>query len=200
MEDFCWLLTVPVDGQTLTTIMHSRGINMRYLGQIAQLSADKIAVIYELAIREMVTRAGKHVLRKILSVTEDYNLSPVISHFLNCLMGNVTQPATVTLGQQLVSSSTKASGTSISISIYLFIFVPISLSIFISFFITYPYHPHNHSSEKEKEQKEKIRRRRRRRFWYSHPHVIYCSSSCFSSFKPSKFLALFCLFVCFGFV
>jgi len=93
VEDFCWLLSVPVDGQTLTTIMHSRGINMRYLGLIAKLATDKIAVIQELALREMITRAAKHILRKFLSVSEDYNLSPVIAHFLNCFMGDVTQPA-----------------------------------------------------------------------------------------------------------
>jgi len=93
VEDFSWLLSVPVDGQTLTTIMHTRGINMRYLGMIAKLAADKMAVIQELALREMITRAAKHVLRKCLSVTEDYNLAPVIAHFFNCFMGNATQPA-----------------------------------------------------------------------------------------------------------
>lgn len=40
IQEFTSLMCVPVDGQTLTTVMHHRGINMRYLGYIALLCSN----------------------------------------------------------------------------------------------------------------------------------------------------------------
>ena len=33
-------MSVPVDGQTLTSLMHHRGINMRYIGYITNLTSN----------------------------------------------------------------------------------------------------------------------------------------------------------------
>lgn len=94
VNDLLYYINVPVDGQTLTTYLHTRGINMRYLGMITSLS-EKNPVIKELGIREMITRAAKHIMRDVLKQTEDQNLSTVISHFFNCLLGEVSAQATV---------------------------------------------------------------------------------------------------------
>lgn len=89
--DFASYAISPLDGDALTKAMHRRGINMRYLGKIAQLvsiSEDKrIAHIRSLAIQEMVVRASKHLLRKFLSSCSLQEASACISHFLNCLLG-----------------------------------------------------------------------------------------------------------------
>jgi protein TIF31 len=90
VEEWAFLVAVPVDGQTLTSVMHSRGINMRYLGYIATI-ADKIPVIKEVVVREMITRAAKHIFRNTIGATEDFHLSAVVAHLLNCLIGKVTE-------------------------------------------------------------------------------------------------------------
>lgn len=90
VEEWAYLVAIPVDGQTLTAVMHSRGINMRYLGYIATI-ADKISVIKEVVVREMITRAAKHIFRNTIAATEDYHLSAVVAHLLNCLIGKITE-------------------------------------------------------------------------------------------------------------
>jgi protein TIF31 len=63
IKDLKALTICPVDGQSLTQIMHDRGINMRYLGKIATLAqAEKITFVEELAVQEMIVRASKHLL------------------------------------------------------------------------------------------------------------------------------------------
>lgn len=79
----------PVDGENLTTIMHQRGINMRYLGKIAKLieqtNESKLNYYNKIIIDEMVTRSTKHIINKALkNVTIDH-ASQCISHLLNCL-------------------------------------------------------------------------------------------------------------------
>ena len=41
VEDFTTLNSSPIDGIALTDILHSRGINMRYLGKIASMVSEK---------------------------------------------------------------------------------------------------------------------------------------------------------------
>ncbi|ORX87137.1 hypothetical protein BCR32DRAFT_289533 [Anaeromyces robustus] len=79
----------PVDGENLTSIMHQRGINMRYLGKIAKLieqaNEKKLNYYNKIIIDEMVTRSTKHILNKALkNITIDH-ASQCISHILNCL-------------------------------------------------------------------------------------------------------------------
>lgn len=80
-----------MDGQSLASLLHKRGINVRYLGEIARL-ADKedprLQALKQLAIQEMVARGFKHAVSKPLK-----NLSPpfaqaCIAHLLNCLLGS----------------------------------------------------------------------------------------------------------------
>jgi protein TIF31 len=80
----------PMDGQSLTQLLHKRGINMRYLGKLADLSSEKgprLAALSTLVVQEMVTRAFKHVSHKYLRNVPAPFVAPCIAHLLNCLLG-----------------------------------------------------------------------------------------------------------------
>ncbi|CAO3674712.1 unnamed protein product [Rhizopus microsporus] len=94
--DFASYAISPLDGDALTKAMHRRGINMRYLGKLAELvslSKDKrIEHIFHLAIREMIVRASKRVLRNYLVDCSMEEAPLCVSHFLNCLLGAKFNP------------------------------------------------------------------------------------------------------------
>ena len=86
-------ISLPLDGDVLRSLMHKKGINMRYLGQIATLCREKGRTqIAELCEEEMYVRAAKHHFSDILraearSTSESTgHLSPLVAHFLNCLV------------------------------------------------------------------------------------------------------------------
>ncbi|KAI8144263.1 clustered mitochondria-domain-containing protein [Fennellomyces sp. T-0311] len=89
--DFASYAISPLDGDALTKAMHRRGINMRYLGKVAELvalSEDKrIEHIQQLATQEMIVRCCKRILRKYLADCSLEETSACVSHFLNCLFG-----------------------------------------------------------------------------------------------------------------
>lgn len=79
-----------MDGHSLTRVMHKRGINVRYLGQVATLAdaqGSKLASVKILAVQEMVARASKHILNSLLRGLPTPLISYAVSHFLNCLLG-----------------------------------------------------------------------------------------------------------------
>ncbi|KAJ5551040.1 Tetratricopeptide-like helical [Penicillium sp. DV-2018c] len=81
----------PMDGQSLTQLLHKRGINMRYLGKLAQQSAEKgprLQALSTLLVQEMVTRAFKHVANRYLSNLPAPFVASCIAHLLNCLLGS----------------------------------------------------------------------------------------------------------------
>lgn len=78
----------PMDGQSLSRLLHRRGINVRYLGKIATLAEGKrLEALSVLAIQEMVARAFKHVAGNYLRYLPVPFTSSCISHLLNCLVG-----------------------------------------------------------------------------------------------------------------
>jgi protein TIF31 len=78
----------PMDGQSLSRLLHRRGINIRYLGKVAQLAEGKrLESIKGLAVREMVSRAFKHVAGKYLRYLPIPLIAVCTSHLLNCLLG-----------------------------------------------------------------------------------------------------------------
>jgi protein TIF31 len=87
VNDFSNFVSTPCDGQTLTAVMHARGINMKYLGKIASLTTLS-PVIQAVCTCEMITRATKYIFTAHLRNTENYHLSHSIAHFLNCLLGS----------------------------------------------------------------------------------------------------------------
>ncbi|KAF8359298.1 clu-1 [Pristionchus pacificus] len=63
VEDLVECTVAPIDGEGLIEQMHTRGINVRYLGQIAKLAPKHIAWLRSLIGSELVVRATKHVFR-----------------------------------------------------------------------------------------------------------------------------------------
>lgn len=99
------------DGVALTRQMHSRGINMRYLGVVAHLCHPAqrhllnqdllqkagpgiegfLLPFRKIVLQEMVLRAAKQILRQLLRQVKASEASYVVSHFLNCLLGDKVQ-------------------------------------------------------------------------------------------------------------
>ncbi|KAJ5887837.1 Clustered mitochondria protein [Penicillium taxi] len=81
----------PMDGQSLTQLLHKRGINIRYLGKLAHLSSEKgarLQALSTLLVQEMIVRSFKHVANKYLSNVPAPFVASCISHLLNCLLGS----------------------------------------------------------------------------------------------------------------
>ena len=80
----------PMDGQSLSRLMHKRGINMRYLGKVAILAEEqdaRLRALEALAIQEMITRAFKHVVNRYLKNVPMAFAADCLAHLLNCLLG-----------------------------------------------------------------------------------------------------------------
>jgi protein TIF31 len=80
----------PMDGDSLSTLLHKRGINIRYLGEIAKLSATdspRLQALHRLAVQEMVSRAFKHIASKKLRELPFAVAPACFAHLLNCLLG-----------------------------------------------------------------------------------------------------------------
>ncbi|KAJ9326529.1 hypothetical protein DTO027B5_240 [Paecilomyces variotii] len=85
----------PMDGQSLSQLMHKRGINIRYLGKVASLSKEKgsrLQALTVLANQEMIVRAFKHVANRYLRYLPAPFAPSCISHLLNCLLGTDVNP------------------------------------------------------------------------------------------------------------
>ncbi|KAI0180887.1 clustered mitochondria-domain-containing protein [Hypoxylon sp. FL1284] len=81
-------LPFPMDGLSLTKMMHKRGINMRYLGKIVTLcEGSRLVHLRDLCLQEIISRAFKHVAGKYLRYLPIPLTSACIAHLLNCLLG-----------------------------------------------------------------------------------------------------------------
>ncbi|CAG8009777.1 unnamed protein product [Penicillium salamii] len=81
----------PMDGQSLTQLLHKRGINLRYLGKLAEQSTEKgprLQALSILLVQEMITRAFKHIANRYLSNVPAPFVTPCLAHLLNCLLGS----------------------------------------------------------------------------------------------------------------
>lgn len=80
----------PMDGTAMTQLLHKRGINMRYLGQLTRLAEEKgkkIEAFVVVALQEMIARAFKHVACRYLRHLPAIFAPNAIAHLLNCLLG-----------------------------------------------------------------------------------------------------------------
>lgn len=85
VHDCIQLVVTPMDGEALTSAMHARGINMRYLGQVATLASLRddlkhlkvggasayggrglLLCLQRLCLSEMVGRLAKRRMRRLL--------------------------------------------------------------------------------------------------------------------------------------
>lgn len=82
-------ISFPMDGRSLSQLLHKRGINVRYLGRVAKLSEgeERLKCLHDVSLREMISRAFKHVSAKYLRYLPLPLSSACISHLLNCLLG-----------------------------------------------------------------------------------------------------------------
>jgi len=87
--------TAPMDGNTLADAIHNRGINMRYLGKIADMlsKVPQLEYVHTIAVAELVMRSSKHLFTVFLQGMDMLSLSGSISHFLNCLLSSCPTPS-----------------------------------------------------------------------------------------------------------
>ena len=81
----------PMDGQSLCQLLHKRGINIRYLGRLADLAKEKgrrVEAFYIVALQEMIARAFKHIANNYLRHVPPLFASTCTAHLLNCLLGS----------------------------------------------------------------------------------------------------------------
>ncbi|KAE8804082.1 protein TSS [Hordeum vulgare] len=77
----------PAPARTLTDFMHTRGLQMRSLGHLVELS-DKLPHIQSLCIHEMVVRAFKHIVHAVIAAVDDINdMAQSVASCLNILLG-----------------------------------------------------------------------------------------------------------------
>jgi protein TIF31 len=100
--------SAPMDGVTLTEQLHNRGINIRYLGKVANLLADvpSLEYLHSIAISELITRAAKHIFNNYIQNADMMSMAVAISHFLNCFLTTqpVVQPPQITNDELFKSS------------------------------------------------------------------------------------------------
>ncbi|KAI4326198.1 hypothetical protein MLD38_031536 [Melastoma candidum] len=106
IQDLCTLEVSPMDGQTLTEALHAHGINVRYLGKVAE-GTKNLPHLWDLCSNEIVVRSAKHIFKDLLRDTEDHDLASLISHFLNCFFGDGQAPAGKVAGNSLHARSQK---------------------------------------------------------------------------------------------
>ncbi|KAK1282554.1 Clustered mitochondria protein [Acorus calamus] len=87
VQDLSSLEVSPMDGQTLTEALHAHGINVRYIGKVADMTKH-LPHLWDLCATEIIIRSTKHILKDVLRESQDHDLGPAISHFLNCLVGH----------------------------------------------------------------------------------------------------------------
>ncbi len=90
-----YALQIPCDSRALTSLLHSRGINMRYLGDIVKIleliDNFPVSFMVNLCKQEILARSIKTVLRKYLVNTSTYKVTQCVAHIFNCLFDDSFQ-------------------------------------------------------------------------------------------------------------
>ncbi|XP_042355264.1 clustered mitochondria protein homolog [Plectropomus leopardus] len=84
-------IALPMDGATLTSVLHQRGVNVRYLGTLLREldrveDRGRLGHIQRISLSEVIVRSAKHIFRTYLQDVEPAAFSAAVSHFLNCLL------------------------------------------------------------------------------------------------------------------
>ncbi|KAI9167320.1 protein TIF31 [Paramyrothecium foliicola] len=86
-------ISFPMDGLSLSRLLHKRGVNVRYLGAVAALSTDRrLSCLRDICIQDMIARAFKHVASSYMRFLPFPAVPACISHLLNCLLGSQANP------------------------------------------------------------------------------------------------------------
>lgn len=104
--------SAPMEGTTLAEAMHSRGINIRYLGKVANLfeKIPRLEYLHRISVQELILRSTKHIFRVYMQNTDLINMASSISHFLNCLLTSLSHPLNPTLSQDELWKQGKRGG------------------------------------------------------------------------------------------
>ncbi|XP_041348382.1 clustered mitochondria protein homolog isoform X2 [Gigantopelta aegis] len=99
----------PIDGLTLSEAMHNRGINMRYLGKVADIFSkySTVSYVYSIAVGELICRAAKRIFKTYMQGVDLVNLSSAITHFLNCYLGSYPTPHAQVTTEEIPSRTAK---------------------------------------------------------------------------------------------
>ncbi|KAK2711731.1 clustered mitochondria protein homolog [Artemia franciscana] len=99
----------PMDGATLSEGLHTRGINIRYLGKVAEMLAKvpQLEYLYNVAVTELIVRAAKHIFTVYMQGMDMICLSAAISHFLNCFLSSCPTPQALTATDEILSKISK---------------------------------------------------------------------------------------------
>ncbi|KAK1941603.1 Clustered mitochondria protein [Phytophthora citrophthora] len=111
----------PADGYALTQLMHSCGINMRYLGRLASLAKKLEAIggvskyLLEMLEVEMISRAAKHIVADILNSNDSIRAAPgtAIVKLLNGILGSSSSSLDQTDASEDIAND--ATGTTASL-------------------------------------------------------------------------------------
>lgn len=96
----------PMDGQSLSRLLHKRGINLRYLGKLIALGHEqqdpRLHALEVLASQEMIARAFKHIANRYLKGLPNVFATICVAHLLNCLLGTgLNEKPTVSLDEDI---------------------------------------------------------------------------------------------------
>ncbi|KAL8825808.1 MAG: hypothetical protein Q9191_004185 [Dirinaria sp. TL-2023a] len=96
----------PMDGQSLSRLLHKRGINLRYFGKLMSLAKEqrdpRMQALSALVIQEMLARAFKHIANQYLKSLPSCFATTCLAHLLNCLLGTeLNDKPTVAINQDL---------------------------------------------------------------------------------------------------
>ncbi|KAK6100365.1 Clustered mitochondria family protein [Brugia pahangi] len=85
-----------LDGASLIDSLHSRGINIRYLGKLTKYiqNVGQLSYVKVICITELLCRCAKHIFRGYLQPVSAAHTAAAVSHFLNCLLSSSTEPLT----------------------------------------------------------------------------------------------------------
>lgn len=79
---------VPTDSASLRDFFHQNGVNIRYLGHVAnEIKEKNLSQMHYMIEREVIIRCVKHILNQYIRENEsDELLGALISHIFNCLL------------------------------------------------------------------------------------------------------------------
>nr|XP_043609065.1 clustered mitochondria protein [Erigeron canadensis] len=106
IQDLCTLEVSPMDGQTLTEALHAHGVNVRYIGKVAN-GTKHLPHLWDLCSNEIIVRCAKHILKDILRDAADHDIGHAVAHFFNCLFGDCQAASGKGVGNNTQSKNQK---------------------------------------------------------------------------------------------
>ena len=97
------------DGVSLCEALHSRGINLRYLGYVLEKMAknETLSYIYSIGMCELVSRCSKRIFRQYIQGVSGLNMSAAVAHYLNSYLSLTFKSSnnTVTVGAPVTNAN-----------------------------------------------------------------------------------------------